>query len=383
MLMTWDELLAQRGGKQWCSWHWQLKHAARSATKLAELSFIQEEERIELDHVQTRFKTLITPYYLSLIDRSDPDCPIRRQALPHIDELRDISGERSDPIGDRRHAPTPLLVHRYPDRALLFPTFECPMFCRYCFRKETLNEEVVRLHAALPESLAYLREHTEIKELILSGGDPLMLGNSKIEYLLDAIGQTSIERLRIHSRMPVTLPQRIDKQLVALLSPERLNKPVYLVTHFNHPRELTFESLQAIKLLKSEGLTILNQSVLLRDVNDRLETLSTLFQRLADQGVLPYYLHHPDLTRGTHHLRVSLAFGRHLYQQLRGHLSGYMIPRYVIDIPGGGGKVEVISEAVQATDQPGEWILKSPLTGALHHYQDPVEVKQVRQDDAS
>ena len=359
--------------EEWRDWRWQLRHAARAPQALFDRGVISSVELASLGQITAHFKTLVTPYYLSLIDREDPQCPIRRQAIPHADELILTSGERDDPIGDRAHAPTPIIVHRYPDRALLFPTYECPMFCRYCFRKEALNEAPIRLHQALPESIAYLRDHPEITEVILSGGDPLMLSTARLSGLLDSLSNCPLKRLRIHTRMPVTLPQRIDEKLAEAISAWRLNKAVTVIAHFNHPREVTPEAASAFKVLKRAGVTLLNQSVLLRGVNDHDGLMRELCLRLGDHGVIPYYLHHPDLTRGTHAFRVSLSRGLEIYHKLRGTLSGYLIPRYVIEIPGGYGKIEVDSESVRCGSAQGEWWLTSPLDGSVHLYVDPAE----------
>ena len=365
--------------EEWSDWRWQLRHAARSPLTLFQYGVITQQESEALTEVANRFKTLVTPYYLSLIDHQDPHCPIRRQAIPHPDELVSTPGERPDPIGDQAHAPTPLLVHRYPDRVLLFPTYECPMFCRYCFRKEALNEAPIRLHKDLPESLAYLSDHPEIEEVILSGGDPFMLSTTRLRKLLDGLSTCPIRRLRIHTRMPVTLPQRIDQALAEAVSAWRLNMAVTVITHFNHPRELTQSAIKALSNLKREGATLLNQSVMLRGVNADFDTLRELCTQLGDHGVTPYYIHHTDLTLGTHPFRISLRQGLEIYRRLRGGLSGYLIPRYVIEIPGGHGKVELDSAAVRRGHVDGEWWLTSPLDGQVHHYQDLIDFERTQQ----
>lgn len=318
--------------------------------------------------VVARFQVLVSDYYLSLIDPTDPDCPIRKQALPDVAELLFAAGERPDPIGDAAHAPTRLLVHRYPDRALLFPTFRCPMYCRYCFRKVALNDDPIRLRRDLDASLAYLRAHPEIREVILSGGDPLMLSDERLDDLLGRLRAIpSVRRLRIHTRFPVTLPMRVDDRLAARLAAHR---PLYVVAHFNHPRELTEEATRAVGALVDAGLTVLNQAVLLAGVNDDPAVLADLFEGLLDRQVRPYYLHHPDLTVGTSHFRVSLERGLAISRALRGRLTGLAWPTYVIDIPGGGGKVPVDSDFVRPTGRPGVWRLVSPL-GGVHEYVDP------------
>ena len=263
-----------------------------------------------------------------------------------------------------------LLIVEY-HRALLFPTFRCPMFCRYCFRKVALNDEPVRLHARLDEALAWLGAHPEVTEVILSGGDPLMLSNRRLDELLSrlwAVG--TLRRLRIHSRFPVTLPMRVDAELAAAL---RRHRPLTLVAHFNHPREITPESTAALARLADAGISLRNQAVLLAGINDDPDTLAELFSDLADRGVQPYYLHHPDLTVGTAHFRVSLDRGLTIARALRGRLSGLAQPTYVLDIPGGGGKVPVDSGFVERIE-PGRWRLTSPIDGAIHPYDDPAAI---------
>jgi lysine 2,3-aminomutase len=328
----------------------------------------EDEIQVEgLEAVTERYAMLASDYYLSLIDPNDPDDPIRLQAVPDARELVVAAGERADPIGDHTHGVAELLVHRYPDRALLFPTLRCPMFCRYCFRKVTLNEETIRLRTALPAALTYLRSHPEVREVILSGGDPLMLSNTALAGLLAALRTVpSVEHLRIHTRMPVTLPMRVDGALATLLSRHR---PLVLVTHFNHPKELTPEAEAAVRALVDAGVVVLNQAVLLKGVNADSDTLAALFGGLLRWQVRPYYLHHLDLTVGTSHFRVSLDEGIEIVRRLRGRTSGLANPTYVVEIPGGGGKVPVDSGWV-VREGPGVWRMRGPL-GGVWRYVDP------------
>ncbi|MCA9538130.1 MAG: KamA family radical SAM protein [Myxococcales bacterium] len=358
--------------------HWRrhLLHGARTIEALVARGLVTAEQAPALQAVTDRYEMLVSDYYLSLIDPADPDCPIRKQALPDVAELHARPDERADPIGDDPHRRAGIVVHRYPDRALLFPTLRCPMFCRYCFRKVALNDEPVRLGAQLGAALAYLRATPAIEEVILSGGDPLMLSNERLAALLGALRDVpSIRRLRIHSRFPVTLPMRVDAALAAVLASAR---PLYLVTHFNHPRELTPEAGHAIGLLVEAGVTVLNQTVLLRGVNADRTVLAALFTGLLDWQVRPYYLHHPDLTVGTQHFRVSLDEGLAIAAALRGSVTGLACPTYVIDIPGGGGKVPVDSAFVRRGDRPGEWWLQSPIDGCITAYVDPAVLPDKR-----
>jgi lysine 2,3-aminomutase len=349
------------------AWRDQLRLGARDLSALVDRGLLTPAQAAELEPVAARYEMLVSDYYLSLIDPDDPDDPIRKQALPSMAELRVRPDERADPIGDGAHAATPVLIHRYPDRALLFPTFRCPMFCRYCFRKVALNDEPVRLRRELERALDYLRATPAVEEVILSGGDPLMLADARLDALLGQLRAIpSVKRLRLHTRFPVTLPMRVDASLAAMLARHR---PLYVVTHFNLARELTPEATAALRHLTDAGLTVLNQSVLLRGVNDSVGSLTALMRGLVNRQVRPYYLHHPDLTVGTQHFRVSLDRGLRLFGALRGALSGLALPTYVIDVPGGGGKVPVDSHWVERLGG-GRWRLRSPL-GADLLYDDP------------
>lgn len=354
-------------------WRRQLVSSVREVAQLAAQGLIPPHAIPELEAVTARYRMQVSAYYLGLVDPDDPHCPIRKQALPDTSELLEVPGERRDPIGDAAHAPTDILVHRYPDRVLLFPTFRCPMYCRYCFRKVALNDRDIRLHQALDEAVAYLEAHPEVREVILSGGDPLLLSDERLTMLFERLGAVpTIRRVRIHSRVPVTLPMRITPALAGLLGRHR---PVYLIAHFNHPRELTPEADHGLRLLVDAGVNVLNQSVLLSGVNADAEVLAELCEGLVDRQVKPYYLHHPDLTVGTQHFRVSLDEGLSIVSRLRGHLTGLGWPTYVIDIPGGHGKVPVDSHFVRRGEAPGEWWMESPLGGVVR-YLDPAVATQ-------
>lgn len=350
-------------------WQRQLVTGARDVEALVARGLVSSSDAPGLVAVVERYQMLVSDYYLSLIDPTDPDDPIRKQALPDVAELVERSGERADPIGDAAHGQAGILVHRYPDRALLFPTFRCPMFCRYCFRKVALNDEPIRLRQRLDAALDYIAAHPGIHEVILSGGDPLMLSTPRLGELLGRLRAiASVRRVRIHTRFPVTLPMRVDDALAATLGAAR---PIYVVTHFNHPRELTPEATAAIERLVRAGVVVLNQTVLLAGVNAEVEVLAALMEGLVDRQVRPYYLHHPDLTVGTQHFRVSIDAGLALVAALRGRLTGLGWPTYVIDIPGGGGKVPLDSGFVRRGEAAGEWWLTSPIDGAVTRYVDP------------
>ena len=349
-------------------WQEELRRGAHSVGDLVARGLIAPEAAAALGEVVERFELLVPDHYLRLIDRDDPACPIRLQAIPDLAELRTHRLEVDDPIGDGPHTRTPILVHRYPDRVLLFPTLRCPMMCRHCFRKVRLNDaEPVSLRSDLPEAIAWLREHPAVREVILSGGDPLMLSDRRLDEVLTAVRSVpTVRLLRLHTRALAALPQRFDGGLAAVL---RRHRPVALVAHVNHARELTPEADRALEDLADAGVPVLSQTVLLRGVNDDSEALEGLLRGLWERGVRPYYLHHPDLVVGTGHLRVSIDRGLALVRGLRGRLPGPAIPTYVIDIPGGLGKVPLDGDRARPAG-PGRWRLHSPF-GPVVDYEDP------------
>ena len=341
-------------------WRGDLRRGARSIRDLVARGIVPAGEAAALGPVVDRFGLLVPAYYLGLIDREDPACPIRRQVVPDLRELLPVPGELADPIGDAAHERTPILVHRYPDRALLLATHQCPVVCRFCFRKVRIHGDVgVRLRSELPAALEYLRAHPGIREVVLSGGDPLLLGDGLLAELLSALRTVpSVRVVRIHTRTLATLPARVTPELVSLLAAHR---PLMVVGHYNHPKELTNLASEAMEALLGRGVPVLSQTVLLRGVNDRASVLEALLRGLHERMVRPYYLHHPDLVVGSQHLRVSLERGLALVRSLRGRLSGLALPLYVLDIPGGLGKVPVDSAFVVRGDAPGRWQLTSPF----------------------
>jgi lysine 2,3-aminomutase len=316
-----------------------------------------------LDRVAARYAVAITPDVARLIDRAGSNDPIARQFVPDARELRHLAEERADPLDEDRLSPVPGIVHRYPDRVLLKLTHVCPVYCRFCFRREVVGPGGPQAlsDAALDAALAYIAADPRIWEVILTGGDPLMLSARRVAEVtrrLSAIPNVKV--LRWHTRVPVAAPGRVTDGLVAALrSPA---KAVYLVIHTNHPRELTPAVLTALARLVDAGIPLLSQTVLLRGVNDSADTLAALFRALVECRVKPYYLHHPDLAPGTAHFRLSIAEGQALVRQLRGRLSGLAQPTYVLDIPGGHGKVPVGPPYLEADGRiadPG---------GTLHDY---------------
>jgi lysine 2,3-aminomutase len=314
----------------------------RSIPDLQAAGLITGADAAALEAVAARYAVAITPDMLALIDPSDPADPIARQLVPDVRELEQRPEERADPIGDRAHEPVPGIVHRYPDRVLLKLTHVCPVYCRFCFRREMVGPGGASALAgeALDRALAYIRDTPAIREVILTGGDPLMLAARRIAEVTQRLAAISHVRvLRWHSRVPVVDPARITPALVeALRSSDRA---VYVGIHANHPRELTAAARAAIARLADAGLVLVSQTVLLAGVNDDAATLADLFTELVALRVKPYYLHHADLAPGTAHLRTTIAKGQDIMRALRGRISGLALPTYVLDVPGGFGKVPV------------------------------------------
>lgn len=330
----------------WDDWHWQLKHRISSLEQLQRLMpTLTPEEVAGTRLANTKLALGITPYFFNLIDPADELCPIRRQVIPRIEETRTAPWEMSDPCGEDDHSPVPGLVHRYPDRVLFLVTDRCASYCRYCTRSRLVsNASGYDFHPEFARQIAYVREHPEIRDVLLSGGDPLLFSDDKLAHLLGELRSIPhVEFLRIGSRIPIFLPQRITPAFCAML---RRFHPLFLSIHTNHPRELTVEARDALGRLADAGVPLGNQSVLLRHVNDDLTVMRALAQKLLMCRVKPYYLYQCDLIAGSAHLRASVRKGLELMEGLRGHTSGYAVPQYVIDAPGGGGKVPVNPEYV-------------------------------------
>jgi lysine 2,3-aminomutase len=308
----------------------------------------------------------VTDEMAALIDPADPADPIAAQFVPELAELDIAPEERADPIGDDRWSPVPGIVHRYPDRVLLKPLLLCPVYCRFCFRRETVGKkDAVLGRAALARAFAYIRERPQIWEVIVTGGDPFLLSPrrlAEIVHRLDAIPHVAV--IRFHTRVPIVEPGRVGPALLAALEAE---KAVYVVLHANHPRELTEGARGAARRLVRAGIPLLSQTVLLRGVNDEVSVLEALFRGLVAMRVKPYYLHHADLARGTAHFRTGIAAGRRLVKALRGPVSGLCQPTYVLDIPGGWGKVPLAESAARRAGGSGGWVVEDPA-GLGHDY---------------
>lgn len=325
------------------------------------------EDAAEARAVAARYAIAVTPEMVNLIERADD--PIGLQFLPRGEELIAHPDERIDPIGDHSHSPVDGIVHRYPDRVLLKALHVCPVYCRFCFRREMVGPDGDGLLAGdrLDAAVAYIANHAEIFEVIVTGGDPLMLSPRRMRDLLVRLGAVPhVKVIRFHTRVPVVDPDRIDTDLVdALLSS---GKAIYIAIHANHPREFTASAQSAIRRLADAGIVLLSQSVLLKGINDDADVLAALMRLFVQNRIRPYYLHHPDLAPGTAHFRLSISEGRRITEALKGRLSGLCQPAYVLDIPGGFGKTDLAAAWVEPSDD-GSWQVRD-FNGRVHTYRD-------------
>ena len=340
--------------------------ALKTLSDLAQAGLLPASDLPALERVAARYAVSVTPDMAELIDPSDPADPIARQFVPRTDEIETTLQERADPIGDDDHSPLPGLVHRYPDRVLLKPLHVCPVYCRFCFRRERVGPDGhgTLSEAELSAAYAYVAARPDIWEVVLTGGDPFALSPRRLAAIAAALGAIPhVKVMRLHTRVPVVEPARVDDALVAAL--KRFPGAVYVALHANHPREFSQAARAACARLVDAGIPMVSQSVLLRGVNDDAATLEALMRRFVENRIKPYYLHHGDLAPGTGHLRTPLPEGQALMRRLRGRLSGLAQPTFVLDIPGGHGKVPVGPGYLDETSEG--WRVTDPQ-GTVHPY---------------
>ncbi len=325
---------------RWNDWHWQIENSIADLEGLGAAVTLSDSERDGIGRCLENFRMAVTPYYLSLIDFSDKDDPIKKQCIPSSAELIKAPYEQLDSLAEGKFSPVPGLVHRYPDRVLLLATGLCAMYCRHCTRRRFAGRSDLEPgRAQLEGCIEYIRENSQIRDVLISGGDPLMLSDEALEWLLEQIRAIdNVEIIRMGTRMPVVCPQRITPELCAVL--EKYH-PLWINTHFNHPDEITPESEKACAMLAKAGIPLGNQSVLLAGVNDDEEVMKKLVHALARIRVRPYYLYACDQSIGLDHFRTSLRRGIEIIEALRGYTSGFCVPQFVVDAPGGGGKIPV------------------------------------------
>lgn len=363
--------------REWDDWRWQLRHRITTYEQLKDILDLVPEEIEGIKHSKGRLALAVTPYFASLMDPSNPNCPIRRQAIPRIEENHISKSDMVDPCGEDRDSPVPGLVHRYPDRVLLLVTDQCAVYCRYCTRRRLVgtNERSIT-QGNFEEVLKYLKTHRKVRDVLLSGGDPLLLENERLEEILSRLRVIPhIEILRIGTRAPVTLPQRITGGLVRML---KKYHPLMMSIHFTHPKEITETVKRACGDLADGGIPLGSQTVLLKGINDKPYVMKKLVQELLKIRVRPYYIYQCDLAMGTEHFRTSIATGIQIIEKLRGHTTGYAVPTYVVDAPGGGGKIPVDPVYVISRGK-GKVVLRN-YEGKTFEYPEPniIEFKRAR-----
>jgi lysine 2,3-aminomutase len=362
--------------KNWRDWKWQLKHSIKTIEKFEYLSGIRftPEMKKKLETTLSKFPLSITPYYLSLIDTDNYSFdPVFRQSFANINELEILNSELKDPLSEEHDSPVDGITHRYPDRVLFHVSNICSMYCRHCTRKRKVgDQDYIPSKEQLSKGIEYIREHTEVRDVLLSGGDPLMLPDSYLDWLLSEIGAIDhVEVIRIGTRMPVVLPYRITQSLVDVL---KKHQPLWINTHFNHPREITSSSKEALRLLADNGFPLGNQTVLLADVNDCPRIMKHLMHKLVKNRVRPYYLYQCDLSEGLSHFRTPIGKGIEIMENLIGHTSGFAVPTYVIDAPGGGGKIPVMPNYIISWST-NKVILRN-YEGVITTYKEPDSYEQ-------
>ncbi|RMG94627.1 MAG: KamA family radical SAM protein [Deltaproteobacteria bacterium] len=351
---------------QWNDWRWQLRHRITKLEQLEAVVDLTEEERRGIVARRSEFSFAITPYYLSLF--GGPDCPVRRQAVPHADEVRTTPEDLADPLAEDAHAPVAALTHRYPDRALLYVSHTCPVYCRHCTRQRKVGDaRSAPSRDDLDDAFAYLEKTPAVRDVLVSGGDPLSLSDDRLVEIVARLRRIpSVEIIRLCTRNPVTLPQRITPELLDRL---RAYHPIYVNTHFNHPKEGTAEAAAALERLADAGFVVGNQMVLLAGINDRPEVVEALGRFLLRHRARPYYMFQCDPVRGTAHLRTPVERGVEIVDALRGRVSGLAIPHFAVDLPGGGGKVTLVPDRQLA--RTGRVRVFRGAQGAAHRVADP------------
>jgi len=363
-------LFPEASDAEWADWKWQMRHAVRSADVLAKLLPLTDGERAGLTDTAAMFRVGISPYYLSLIDPRHPFCPVRMQAIPVAAEARVRPGELADPLGEDPHRPVEAIVHKYPDRVLLLATDTCSVYCRHCTRRRITKGGVAELtKSQLELGLDYIRSHPQVRDVLVTGGDPLILADERLDAVLSGLRAIPhVEIIRIGTRAPVTLPMRVTDALAKVL---RKHAPLYVVTHFNHPRELTKEARAACERLVDAGVPVENQAVLMRRLNSDARIIRELNHECLKVRVRPYYLHQMDVAEGCEHLRTPIAAGIEILEKLRGWTSGLAVPHLAVDLPGGGGKVTLQPNYV-VEQRAHETVLRN-YRGQSYTYPEPEE----------
>jgi lysine 2,3-aminomutase len=362
---------------EWSDWRWQLRNRVRSLEMLERVVRLTDDERTAIRRHTGSLPFAITPYYLSLLDVESPEHSLRRTMIPVTDEYLRVPGEAEDPLGEDKDSPVPCIVHRYPDRVLFLVANSCASNCRYCTRSrmvENPDNNSIFFQSQWEEAISYIDAHTEVRDVLLSGGDPLTLSDEKLDWLLSRLRRIPhVEFIRIGTKVPVVMPQRITSALTRVL--KRFH-PLWVSIHFTHPDELTPETVEACARLADAGIPLGSQTVLLAGINDSVDTMKRLMHGLLKARVKPYYLYQCDPIVGSSHFRTSVQKGLEIIQGLRGHTTGYAVPSYVIDAPGGGGKIPLLPEYVVGRD--GDELVLRNYQGLHFRYPDPLGAEKER-----
>ena len=351
--------------QSWYNWKWQVAHRITNAEKLSGVIDLSEQEKSDITKCLEQFRMAITPYYASLIKPEDKNDPIRLQSVPSIRETYYCGDDLSDPLNEVGSSPGSHIVHRYPDRVLLLVTYVCSMYCRHCTRRRVVGEEDrIITKSELKTALDYIRSHEEIRDVLISGGDPLVMDTERLELIISGLRSIPhVDIVRIGTRVPVVLPMRITEELLAML---KKYQPVWINTHFNHPNEITPDAEKACTAIVDAGIPLGNQSVLLRGINDNADVMKELLLKLVHMRVRPYYLYQCDLSRGISHFRTDVDTGIEIMHQLTGNISGFAVPKYVIDAPHGGGKIPINYNYVISKDD--REIVMENYQGEIYKY---------------
>ena len=354
--------------EQWNDYKWQLANRLTTTDDFDQVLDLTDRQRADLEACMGKFRVSVTPYYASLMDPHDPGCPVRMQGVPTPAELVIHKEDIKDAVSEDFDSPTPRLTHRYPDRVLFVVTEMCSMYCRHCTRRRLVGgSEAIVPQKQIDDAITYIERAPEVRDVLISGGDPLVLSDAKLEEIIARVRAIPhVEIIRLGSRVPVVCPQRITPELVAML---KKYQPIYFNTHFNHPKEITPESKAACEMLADAGIPLGNQSVLMRGINDCANVMKRLVQGLLTIRVKPYYYYQCDLAEGTSHFRTSVAKGIEIAESLRGHTTGLAVPIYIIDAIGGGGKTPVMPDYV-ISQAPGKTILRN-YEGVISKYTEP------------
>lgn len=370
MIRNWKEVEIWKNVSEadWNDWKWQVRNRITTVDQLKKIVNLNAQEEDDINAVIKNFRMGITPYYASLMDPDDDRCPVRMQAVPVLAENHRSDADMLDPLHEDEDSPAPGLTHRYPNRVLFLVTDQCSMYCRHCTRRRLAGEtDAARSMEDINLCIEYIRKTPVVRDVLLSGGDALLIGDDKLEYIISELRKIPhVEIIRIGSRTPVVMPQRITDDLVNML---KKYHPIWLNTHFNHPKEMTPDAMEALRKLADAGIPLGNQSVLLRGVNDCPHIMRDLVHVLVKNRVRPYYIYQCDLSLGIEHFRTKVSAGIQIIESLRGHTSGYAVPTFVVDAPGGGGKIPVMPQYL-ISQTPDKVILRN-YEGVITTYTEP------------